>query len=274
MSRLITALLGRRAGRIALAASVLALGLAGVAEAQPELGIVRPIHEPAHASVQLGAELFAANCASCHGVDGQGIYKRPRPGAGNVPGMGPSLRGVGAQAADLYLSLGYMPLGNIHEQPNQGPVRFSKKELRSLVEYVASLGPGPGIPHPDPKGASLSEGFQLFTLNCAGCHQLAAEGGYVTGAKVPPLHSVTATQIAEAVRVGPYLMPRFSTKQISNAQLNAIIRYVLYTNKIDNRGGWGIGNLGPIPEGMVAWWIGIPLLLIACLLVSRRFRKA
>jgi ubiquinol-cytochrome c reductase cytochrome c subunit len=102
---------------------------------------------------------------------------------------------------------------------------------------------------------------------------MAAEGGYVTGAKVPPLHTVSATQIAEAVRVGPYLMPRFSTKQISNSQLNAIIHYVLYTDHIDNRGGWGIGNLGPIPEGLVTWWIGIPLLLIGCMLVGRRYRR-
>jgi ubiquinol-cytochrome c reductase cytochrome c subunit len=150
---------------------------------------------------------------------------------------------------------------------------FSPKEVKSLVEYVASLGKGPGIPHPHPQGTSLSEGLSLFTLHCAGCHQMAAEGGYVTGAKVPPLHTVSATQIAEAVRVGPYLMPRFSTKQISNSQLNAIIHYVLYTDHIDNRGGWGIGNLGPIPEGLVTWWIGIPLLLIGCMLVGRRYRR-
>jgi ubiquinol-cytochrome c reductase cytochrome c subunit len=228
--------------------------------------------------VQLGSELFAANCASCHGVDGYGNYGPARAGMGDEPGEGPSLHGVGAEAADLYLSLGLMPLDSIKDEPNAGPVQFTNKELRSLIMYVASLKragrPGPGIPHPDPKAGNLSQGFQLFSLHCIGCHQLVAEGGYATGAKVPPLHTVTATQIAEAVRVGPYLMPRFSTRQISNSQLNSLIKYVLYTDKIDNRGGWRIGNLGPIPEGLVTWWIGVPLLLISCLLVARRMRKA
>jgi ubiquinol-cytochrome c reductase cytochrome c subunit len=84
---------------------------------------------------------------------------------------------------------------------------------------------------------------------------------------------VTPTQIAEAVRDGPYLMPQFSTSQISDAQLNAIIKYVLSTRHPDNRGGWGIGNIGPIPEGLVAWWIGGPLLVGACLILGRRLRR-
>jgi ubiquinol-cytochrome c reductase cytochrome c subunit len=112
----------------------------------------------------------------------------------------------------------------------------------------------------------------LYTDHCAGCHQEDAEGGYVTGARVPPLQDISPTQIAEAVRVGPYLMPRFSKRQITDAQLNSIIRYILSTPG-ENRGGWRIGNIGPIPEGLVTWWIGIPLMIIACMLVGRRFRR-
>ncbi len=37
----------------------------------------------------------------------------------------------------------------------------------------------------------------------------------------------------------------------------------------NNHGGWGIGNIGPIPEGLVAWWIAAPLLLI-CLRPDRQ----
>ena len=83
---------------------------------------------------------------------------------------------------------------------------------------------------------------------------------------------MNATQIAEAVRIGPYLMPRFSRAQISDAQLDSIIRYVLSTRHPDNRGGWGIGNVGPIPEGLVTWWIAAPLLILICLLLARRFK--
>jgi len=258
-----------------LCALLVALGsltLAGAAEAQPPSGIVRPTSEPSHATVQLGSQLYAGNCASCHGIAGSGIFHK-RPGAGGILGLGPSLRGVGALAPDFYLRTGYMPLGNPREQPYGTRVLFTGKEIKSLVEYVASLGRGPGIPHPDARSGDISEGQELFTENCAGCHQLEGRGGFVTGARVPPLQNVKPVRIAEAVRIGPYLMPKFSTSQISNSELNSIIRYIQSTNHPDNAGGWSIGNIGPIPEGLVAWWIAIPLILLACLAVSRRMRK-
>ena len=258
-----------RARIAAVTVAVMVLGSVPIAEAQPQSGIVRPTTEPPTPSVALGAELFAGNCASCHGISGSGI-STPRPGGGNIVGAGPSLHGVGALAADFYLRRGYMPLSSIHDQPWDDAVPFSDKEIRSLVDYVSSLGKGPAIPHPDPAAGSISPGQQLFSMHCAGCHQIDARGGFVTGARVPPLQSVPATQIAEAVRIGPYLMPRFSTTQISNSQLNSIVKYVLSTNHVDNAGGWGIGNIGPIPEGLVAWWIAAPLLILSCRMVGRR----
>jgi ubiquinol-cytochrome c reductase cytochrome c subunit len=199
--------------------------------------------------------------------------KSPRPGVGDILGAGPPLRNVGAMAPDFYLRVGFMPLSAIHTEPENQRVLFSNKEILSLERYVASLGSGPGIPHPRPSRGSISQGQQLFTADCAGCHQSLARGGYVTGARVPPLQGYNPTEIAEAVRIGPYEMPSFSTKQIPKAQLNSIVRYVLSTNHPDNRGGWGIGNIGPIPEGLVTWLIAMPLVLLACLVVARRARR-
>lgn len=257
-------------------ASVLAGALAGAlvdapaASAQPQSGIVRPATEPPQPSVQLGAELFAGNCSTCHGVNGSGIY-HPRPGAGGILGAGPDLRGKGAEAADLYLRLGFMPLDSIHSQPERNRVQFSENEIRSLVAYVASLGPGPPVPHPDPAAGSVGKGFELFSDHCQGCHQAVARGGFVTGARVPPLQKLTPTEIAEAVRVGPYLMPRFSTRQISDAELNSLIAYVLSTSHPADRGGWGISNLGPIPEGMMAW-LAAGLLGFVCFGLGKRLK--
>jgi quinol---cytochrome-c reductase cytochrome c subunit len=268
-------LLSFRLGWVVSGAMLVALGTAAIAAAQPQSGIVRPTYEPPRPTLKLGEELYAGNCSSCHGIAGEGISKG-RLGAGHILGAGPPLRGVGGMAADFYLRMGFMPLRNINSQP--GPARervlFSEKEIRSLVKYVASLGPGPAVPHPDPASGNLSTGFKLFTDHCAGCHQIVARGGFVTGALVPPLQTLSSREIAEAVRIGPYLMPRFLEKQISNAQLNSIIKYVQWTNHPDNHGGWGIGNIGPIPEGLVAWWIGAPLLLIACAVIGRRFIRS
>jgi ubiquinol-cytochrome c reductase cytochrome c subunit len=81
---------------------------------------------------------------------------------------------------------------------------------------------------------------------------------------------VTPTQIAEAVRIGPYLMPRFSERSIPNGQLDSIIRYVEYAKHPDNRGGWGLGEVGPIPEGMVTWLIALVALVATCLAIGKR----
>lgn len=269
-----------RATRTLALTALLTVSLTAISAAQPPFGIVRPATEPSAPSVQLGSQLFAANCSSCHGIAGSGIL-HPRPGAGNLSGEGPPLRGVGALTADFYLRMGFMPLGSPHEQPEKSRVLFSEKEIRSLVSYVASLGPGPAIPSPGVRivdgrvegAGTIANGLYQYTLNCAGCHQIVARGGFVTGARVPPLQGLTPTEIAEAVRIGPYLMPRFSSTQISDYQLDSIVKYVLSTRAPVNRGGWGIGNLGPIPEGMVAWWIAIPLLLGLCVILGKRLRS-
>ncbi len=249
----------------------LTLGVTGLAHAQPQSGIVRPTVEPAAPSPQLGAQLYAGNCATCHGIAGAGINS-PRPGAGGVVGAGPPLKGVGAMSADFYLRTGYMPLSSVRDQPGRDRVLFSDKEIRSLVAYVASLGSGPSVPAPQPQQGNTATGFALFTDHCAGCHQAVAQGGFVTGARVPPLQSATATQIAEAVRIGPYLMPRFTSSQITDAQLNSIIAYVISTRHPDNRGGWGIGNIGPVPEGIITWLVAAVAIVLLCMMLGERLR--
>jgi ubiquinol-cytochrome c reductase cytochrome c subunit len=241
----------------------------GAALAQPQSGIVRPTTEPATPSVELGAQLYAGNCASCHGIAGSGITS-PRPGAGGILGQGPPLRGVGASAADFYLRTGYMPLSSPHDQPGPDRVLFTGKEIASLVHYVSSLGPGPPVPHPNPAAGSISEGTQLFTLHCAGCHQELARGGFVTGAEVPPLQTVKATQIAEAVRIGPSQMPAFGTAAIPAGQVDDVVAYVRYLDHPDNRGGEPLWDLGPVAEGGVAILLGLAALLLASRWIGSR----
>ena len=86
----------------------------------------------------------------------------------------------------------------------------------------------------------------------------------------PALGDEKPVDIAEAVRIGPYVMPRFSTKAISNRQLDSLIRYVLYIKHPDNRGGWALGNIGPIPEGLVSWFIAGLALVGTCLVIGKR----
>jgi ubiquinol-cytochrome c reductase cytochrome c subunit len=240
---------------------VVALSLPGAGAAQPGGGT----------SVEKGKELYAEHCLSCHGPGGSGVTSTSQPaGALGVHGLGPPLRGVGALAADFYLTTGYMPLQNPHDQPRHTQSPFDKQEIASLVAYVASLGKGSPIPKPEPKRSEISRGLQLFTEHCAGCHQVVAEGGYVPNAVAPPLHQATALQIAEAVRVGPYLMPKFGKSQITDGELNAIVAYVEWTKHPDDRGGWNLGRIGPVPEGLVTWLMAAVVLIGVCLAIGRR----
>ncbi len=249
----------------------LVLVCAPAAAADPPSPGVTHVKVPAGTPpVAWGAQLFGANCVTCHGPNGHGILT-PVRGVGDQTGLGPSLVGVGARAADFYLRTGYMPLDDSHSQPRRSRVLFSQRELSALVAYVASLGPGPRVPSPQPERGSLADGQESFTEHCAGCHQIAAEGGYVTNAVAPSLDQASPVEIAEAVRTGPYLMPRFSEKQISNAELDSVIRYVTYAKHPDDRGGWALGHLGPVPEGLVTWFIGIVLLVATCAVIGRRF---
>jgi ubiquinol-cytochrome c reductase cytochrome c subunit len=230
--------------------------------------------------VQQGKNLYGQYCVACHGANGNGVTRTRTKRIGGGPlrlqtqqiGVGPSLRGVGALSADFYLTTGYMPLQHVGLQPRRSRVLLSRGQIDALVAYVASLGKGPPIPKPHPERGNLSEGLRLFTDHCAGCHQVVAEGGYVTGAVPPPLEDATPTQIAEAVRIGPYVMPTFSKRAISDRELDSIIRYVQYAKHPDDRGGWAIGHIGPVPEGLVAWLIGLAALIAVCVVIGERLR--
>jgi ubiquinol-cytochrome c reductase cytochrome c subunit len=267
--------LSPRASNRAIAAltTVAVFAIAAGAVAQPPSGIVHPQNIGKRSPREVGSELYAANCASCHGIDGSGI-NRPRPGgAGDITGQGPDLRHAGAQAADFYLRTGRMPLSYPGEEPERAAPDFSNREIKALVDYVASLGHGPPIPKPNARRGSLPAGLQLFTEHCAGCHQVAGQGGFVTGARVPVLQHATGTQIAEAVRIGPFLMPHFSKRAIDDHQLDDIIAYVKSIRNPDSPGGWGIGYIGPVPEGLVAWIVAAIALVAVCLLIGERVRR-
>jgi ubiquinol-cytochrome c reductase cytochrome c subunit len=228
-------------------------------------------------NITRGEHLYGRYCLACHGANGAG---RTDGRAGYAPGrnltvqqgVGPTLRGVGALAADFYLRTGYMPLREAGKQPRRSRVLLTAGEIRDLVAYVASLGKGPPVPRPHPERGSLSDGQRLFTDNCAGCHQVVAEGGYLTGGIAPPLEDATVRQIAEAIRIGPYVMPRFSPRQLSAHDVDSIVRYVEWSKHPDDRGGWAIGHIGPVPEGLVTWFLAAAALVATCIVIGKRLR--
>jgi ubiquinol-cytochrome c reductase cytochrome c subunit len=213
------------------------------------------------ALVTQGFALYQDSCASCHGLALNGQR-----------GVAPSLRDVGPGPVDFYLSTGRMPLQDPRDEPVRGNPEFNRTQIDALIAYISRFG-GPAAPTAHPANGNLALGLHEFTLNCAGCHQIVARGGITVGAQAPDLQEATAQEIAEAVRMGPYLMPHFDSGQIDQHQLDSLARYVIWTRHPDDAGGWGIDNIGPIPEGIVAWFLALASMVLVARLIGERLES-
>lgn len=243
--------------RIGLAAMALLAGIGagslGQATAQ-DGGTIEP------GSVERGAELFVAACATCHGSQGEGTA------------YGPPITDAGEASADFQLRTGRMP----RTQPPSGqslpkPPAFGEQEIRDLVAYVGALGTGPPIPQVDPD-ASVSEGMKIFVANCAPCHGATGAGGAVGGGWLAPsLDRASPLIVAEAMLTGPGQMPAFDLPEDNVSEVAA---YVEYLRTSPHPGGLSIGNIGPVPEGFVGWLVGMGLLGLLAYLVGRDWTKA
>jgi ubiquinol-cytochrome c reductase cytochrome c subunit len=209
--------------------------------------------------VAFGRRLFEVRCSSCHGLNGEGVV-----------GKAPEVAHAGAAAADFFLRTGRMPLADYHDQPVRHRPAYPDNEIRALVAFVGSLDAGTPIPQL-PAGADLSSGFRLYSINCAQCHNDAGAGGALGfGDIVPSLIHASRLDAAEAMRIGPVPMPVFGPDTLSDQQVADVAAYVQYLHHPDDRGGLGLGHLGPIPEGFVGWVVGMGLLLLVARLIGTR----
>lgn len=214
----------------------------------------------------IGYRLFENHCSFCHGTRANGST-----------GIAPNLQGLGPGVVNLWLSTGWMPLKTPTAQPDNKKPIFTPRQIRDVALWVASLHPG-GTPFPPVlhlKSASLSQGFSLFTLNCAPCHTITGSGDALTeGYHAPSLHGVTRQQVWEAVRSGPQNMPKFSPGTITAKELRSIVKYV--TRNIEhptNPGGLGLGGVGPVAEGFVGLFVGVGACLLAAYWVGDRTER-
>ena len=217
--------------------------------------------EPTNQSTQVeeGRDLYLTGCSTCHGLDLQG-------GAG-----GPSLIGTGASAVIFQVESGRMPLAaGVQQAPRKKP-RYSIEEIDALAAYIQENGGGPQLPEGDLEDGDLQLGGALFRTNCASCHNFAGSGGALTyGKYAPELTPASARVIYTAMQHGPESMPRYSDAQLTDEEKRAITRYVRYLAESGDPGGANLGRYGPISEGLVAWVVGITLLVALTLWIGAR----
>ncbi|MDE0546778.1 c-type cytochrome [Microbacterium sp. C7(2022)] len=203
-------------------------------------------------TVEDGQKLFQANCATCHGLDLQGTPD------------GPSLYGVGELAVHFQMSTGRMPLQAQGPQAPQKPVQFTDEQIVAIGEYIQSVAPGPSFPSEeilDGEGDE-SQGGELFRINCAMCHNVAGAGGALTEGKyAPALHTTTPLNMYAAMVTGPQNMPVFNDMTLTTEEKRDIITYLLYLQDNESAGGFSLGSLGPVSEGLFIWIFGIGSLI-------------
>lgn len=243
-----------KAGAAAVAVAAAAVAGGCSAYHQPP----EPYPNVAPGTADTGRVIYDQGCAGCHG-----------PAAKGTP-LGPDLTGVGSASVDFQLSTGRMPLslGEKYRAAHQAP-KLDPQQIDSVVRYLSTLqSGGPPVPRVQPGDVQL--GRTMYAQNCAACHSAGGTGGVLTGGHTAPdLRQATPTQIGEAIRVGPGMMPAFPPNVLSPEQVDGIAAYVatLQDKNGDlDKGGVNLGRLGPITEGLLALFVAVPLLL----LVSRR----
>ncbi|GAA3000235.1 cytochrome c [Microbacterium aurantiacum] len=199
-----------------------------------------------------GKKLFQANCATCHGLDLQGSLE------------GPALYGVGELSVHFQMSTGRMPLQMQGPQAPQKPVQFTDEQIAAIGAYIQSTSPGPSFPADavlDGEG-DVAHGGELFRINCAMCHNVAGAGGALTEGKyAPALHTTTPLNMYAAMVTGPQNMPVFNDLNLTLEEKRDIISYLLYLQENESAGGFSLGSLGPVSEGLFIWIFGIGSLI-------------
>ena len=212
-----------------------------------------------------GQQIFDLTCATCHGLQAQGTAAAP------------SLIGVGSAAVYFQTSTGRMPAKAPDAENDRKPTQLNPLQIRQVGAYIQSLGGGPEIPTPamvSTNGANIALGQELFTADCAQCHNFDGAGGALTyGKYAPSLTASTPTQIYTAMLTGPEAMPVFNDTTIPPNEKRDVIAYVTSSRATPNPGGFSLGRVGPVTEGLVAFLGVLFFMVLAALWITAKHRK-
>jgi ubiquinol-cytochrome c reductase cytochrome c subunit len=256
----------RRIGSVVRIVAALALAGGIYSAFAPGLATAQDDTAQLSSAAQDGKALFDTSCLSCHGRNAQG-----------VEGRGPSLIGVGGASVEFQVTTGRMPMARQEAQAQRKPPQFSDDEARQLAQYIQELGGGPQVPSGPltPQGddeqrvEALSRGGELYRLNCASCHTYGGGGGALSSGKwAPGLGEATERQIYAAMLSGPQNMPVFGDNQLTPEEKRDVVAYVQTLTNDPEPGGWHLGRIGPVTEGLAIFLVGITALVFATLWIA------
>lgn len=268
----------RKAFAGALALAIALTGAGFIANALTPDAQTAVAQQDETAMVDEGKQIYEMACITCHGANLQGVKDR-----------GPSLIGVGEGAVYFQVHSGRMPMLRNEAQASRKTPRYSEQQTMALAAYVNANGGGPGLVRNEDGSiameslrgvnnkdgeidpADVARGSDLFRLNCASCHNFTGRGGALSGGKYAPvLDPANEQEIYQAMLTGPQNMPKFSDRQLSADEKKDIIAFIKSSKETPNPGGFGLGGIGPVTEGMLMWFVGIVVMIIFAMWIGSR----
>ena len=204
-------------------------------------------------TVEDGKKLFQANCATCHGLDLQGTAD------------GPSLYGVGELAVEFQVATGRMPMAMQGPQAPQKPVQFTagpdRRDGRLRADARLPARPSPTRRSSTARATSrAAPSSSASTARCATTSQRPAvrsprASTHRRCTRRAPLHMYAA------MVTGPQNMPVFNDMNLTTEDKRDIISALLFLQENESPGGFSLGSLGPVSEGLFIWIFGIGALI-------------
>lgn len=234
------------------------LVLAALPLAWAAAGSSRAAEEAPGPALERGGELYAVHCARCHAADGQGRE-----------GIAPPLRDVPIAAVDLVLRTGRMPPGDPAGR-TKGPIRWPAEDREALVAYLTRSFGLEGAIDPPPPG-DAARGREVFATHCAQCHGYTGAGGVAgAGAFTPEVTGLDPATIAQAIRIGPFEMPRFSADLIDDEAVGDV---AIYLDEVAHEEGTPLDlvELNPVYASALVAVLAL-VVVLSCLWIAGRVR--
>lgn len=204
-----------------------------------------------------GSRLYALQCASCHAANGLGTE------VGSTGKLAPPIANspqVTAAYVDLVMRTGRMPPANdpFDNRPRQ--VVYDEAQRSAILAFVISEFDVENdlfaVEEGDP-----ARGQQLWASNCAACHGSTGGGGVAGGGTwTPAVSPLEPTTIGQATRVGPFQMPAFDERQISEEGMADLAAFMA---EVDAEEGTPLGltELNPVFASGFAALLAVVMLL-------------
>lgn len=169
-----------------------------------------------------GADLFDANCSSCHGAAGSGAIA-PALGSKNY------LDSATDEQIQQQIAVGVLGTEMVpYSSQFGGPL--NSQEITAIVTYLRSLEED-AVENPNwhmPLADESLSGRDIYTLACSRCHGLDLGGLEDGGPDIGPGSEAVEdsdARLAKRVREGKKTMPRFD-RILTSEQIDLVIAYL------------------------------------------------